>query len=116
MTVIAQYDTINAELDLQPQPEVVVRIFTSVESSVEIRTITDLWDLVSLQEFDRLIRDIVHARYTWSRDRLQNDPVNHLIYERSNYHYQFLHCSTVYNSNRPNCMLISIEIGSRTQI
>jgi len=114
MTIIAMYDTLIADIELQPQPgcSISIRIFTALDSSEEIRILTDLWDLVPVEELDRLIHEIISAKFTWSREKLQSDPINGFIYEKSESRYQLLHCKTVYDSNRPDHMLISIEIGS----
>ena len=118
MTIIASYDITDAELNISPEPQLTIRIYTAIESNAELRELNaswDDWNLVSSEDFDRFIRKIINARHTLSRTQLQNDPINQYVLETSNRRFQFLHCTTVYCSDHPNRILISLEIGLQTQ-
>ena len=105
MPIVAQYDMIHNGVDL------CVRITTDCGRSSDLRRISMLWDEIPRNMIEELTHEIITAGASWSSDGLQNSIINQRIVEQSASTYMLQHSCTVFNSDLPNAIFISIEIS-----
>ena len=109
MTIIAEYNVPNVRIH-RNGVEVGVRIITDVANG-NTQLIMRIWEHITTASVYDLARIIVDAGPQWSTSQLQRSDLNRTLMRQSNSAYETKHSTVVANSDVPNTLFLSIEIG-----
>ena len=113
MVILAQYHSNRADNDspFDINADIRVRILTNVERTNGTRDMTRLWETVTIPALYSTIQCILDQKENLNRSIIQETLAHTILRANSNGRYGITQVTTVYDSDAPNRIRISIEIN-----